>query len=221
MLNLQELKDCMPSKMRNLVTESTLERVNAVADGNEELISLFRDNMMNYETAVSEGKYTSQDYVNAIMFVTFKNLGYTDIDAYSRVFPDRYKEKLAKGYDRNRIAVDVSAYSHNKLVLKLRDQMMIPVWLLNQPYVQKAINVQVDLMENSTSDLVRQKAAESLMNYLKKPEAASTLEINIKQTSEMKIIEEKLTRIVDHQLEAISQGAKLKDVIDVEYTENN
>ena len=59
------------------------------------------------------------------------------------------------------------------------------------------------------------------MNYLKKPEAASTLEINIKQTSEMKIIEEKLTRIVDHQLEAISQGAKLKDVIDVEYTENN
>lgn len=221
MLNLQELKDCMPSKMRNLVTESTLERVNAVADGNEELISLFRDNMMNYETAVSEGKYTSQDYVNAIMFVTFKNLGYTDIDAYSRVFPDRYKEKLAKGYDRNRIAVDVSAYTHNKLVQTLINQMMIPVWLLNQPYVQKAINVQVDLMENSTSDLVRQKAAESLMNYLKKPEAASTLEINIKQTSEMKIIEEKLTKIVDHQLEAISQGAKLKDVIDVEYTENN
>lgn len=221
MLNLQELKDCMPSKMRNLVTESTLARVNAVADGNEELIALFRDNMMNYETAVSEGKYTSQDYVNAIMFVTFKNLGYTDIDAYAKVFPDRYKEKLAKGYDRNRIAVDVSAYTHNKLVQTLINQMMIPVWLLNQPYVQRAINVQVDLMENSTSDLVRQKAAESLMNYLRKPEAASTLEINIKQTSEMKIIEEKLTTIVDHQLEAIKQGAKLKDVIDVEYTENN
>lgn len=216
MLNLQELKDCMPSKMRNLVTESTLERVNAVADGNEELIALFRDNMINYETAVSEGKYTSQDYVNAIMFVTFKNLGYTDIDAYAKVFPDRYKEKLAKGYDRNRIAVDVSAYTHNKLVQTLINQMMIPVWLLNQPYVQRAINVQVDLMENSTSDLVRQKAAESLMNYLKKPEAASTLEINIKQTSEMKIIEEKLTTIVGHQLEAIKQGAKLKDVIDVE-----
>lgn len=211
----------MPSKMRNLVTENTLKRVNAVADGNEELIALFRDNMMNYEAAVSEGKYTSKDYVNAIMFVTFKNLGYTDIDAYAKVFPDRYKKKLAKGYDRNRIAVDVSAYTHNNLVQTLTNQMMIPVWLLNQPYVQRAINVQVDLMENSTSDLVRQKAAESLMNYLKKPETANTLEINIKQTSEMRIIEEKLTTIVDHQLEAIKQGAKLKDVIDVEYTENN
>lgn len=211
----------MPAKMRTLVTTETLNRINAIADGDEELIALFRDNMTNYEAAVNEGKYTSQDYVNAIMFVTFKNLGYTDIDAYAKVFPERYSEKIKKGYDRNRIAVDVSAYSHNKLVLKLRDQMMIPVWLLNQPYVQKAINVQVDLMENSTSDLVRQKAAESLMNYLKKPEAANTLEINIKQTSEMKIIEEKLTTIVDHQLKAIEQGAKLKDVIDVEYTENN
>lgn len=207
--------------MRTLVTTETLNRIKAIADGDEELIALFRDNMTNYEAAVNEGKYTSQDYVNAIMFVTFKNLGYTDIDAYAKVFPERYSEKIKKGYDRSRIAVDVSAYSHNKLVLKLRDQMMIPVWLLNQPYVQKAINVQVDLMENSTSDLVRQKAAESLMNYLKKPEAANTLEINIKQTSEMKIIEEKLTTIVDHQLKAIEQGAKLKDVIDVEYAENN
>ena len=211
----------MPAKMRTLVTTETLNRIKAIADGDEELIALFRDNMTNYEAAVNEGKYTSQDYVNAIMFVTFKNLGYTDIDAYAKVFPERYSEKIKKGYDRSRIAVDVSAYSHNKLVLKLRDQMMIPVWLLNQPYVQKAINVQVDLMENSTSDLVRQKAAESLMNYLKKPESANTLEINIKQTSEMKIIEEKLTTIVDHQLKAIEQGAKLKDVIDVEYTENN
>ena len=211
----------MPAKMRTLVTTETLNRIKAIADGDEELIALFRDNMTNYEAAVNEGKYTSQDYVNAIMFVTFKNLGYTDIDAYAKVFPERYSEKIKKGYDRSRIAVDVSAYSHNKLVLKLRDQMMIPVWLLNQPYVQKAINVQVDLMENSTSDLVRQKAAESLMNYLKKPEAANTLEINIKQTSEMKIIEEKLTTIVDHQLKAIEQGAKLKDVIDVEYAENN
>ena len=61
---------------------------------------------------------------------------------------------------------------------------MVPTHILNAGIYQEAINVQAQLMTGAKSEMVRQKAAESLMTALKAPEAAK-IEIDIAYSSDI------------------------------------
>ena len=64
------------------------------------------------------------------------------------------------------------------------EQTLVPTHILNAGIYQQAINVQADLMQNAKSELVRQKAAESLITNLKAPDIAK-VEIDVNYTNDV------------------------------------
>tara|TARA_B100000953_G_scaffold330_1_gene337 strand:+ start:657 stop:1430 length:774 start_codon:yes stop_codon:yes gene_type:complete len=176
-LTKEQLAGAVPDKrFRRHITDEVVAVINSEPDS--ELRRVFRDNTLTYSSVLSTGKYSLAAYVNAIKFVSLKLMGDKSSVAYSKVFPDRYQNLIDKGASASYIASFADNYSKTGLITKIMEQTMVPTHILNAGVYQEAINVQAELMHTAKSELVRQKAAESLMSNLTAPTAAK-VEIDI------------------------------------------
>ena len=140
-------------------------------------------------------------------------MGYNNQESYFRTFPARHQLLVAKGTSSKDIASYVSAYNKNKLVNLVREQSLIPSWVLNQDAYQKAINTQVDLMENAASEFVRTQAANSLLTHLAKPkEVGPLINFDLRENSGMNELRDLLGKLASKQQDAIRQGTTTKDI---------
>lgn len=197
-------RDMLPKHIKNIPDEVIDSLNNTLAD--PEILELYRDNFIGYIDVLQDGKFKTQDYLNAVKYCTHKLMGNSNIDAYVKTFPDRYANMIAKGISAKDIASQVSVYNKSKLVNKIMEQSMIPSWILNQDLYQKAINVQAELMLHANSEKVRSDAANSLLNHLKPPEVKKVeLDIGVKQN---KAIDDMRTLLAE-------LSAKQKHMIDV------
>jgi hypothetical protein len=111
-------------------------------------------------------------------------MGCTNIEAYTKTFPDKLVRFNAQGVSSKDIASYVTAYNKSKLVNLIFEQTLIPSYVLNQDLYQRALNVQADLMVNANSEKVRTDAANSLLTHLKQPETQKVeLNIGVKEDS--------------------------------------
>jgi hypothetical protein len=173
----------LPDKrFRKHVTDDVVNLVNSEPDS--ELRRVFRDNILSYSTVLSTGKYSLAAFVNAVKYVSLKLMGDKSSTAYSKVFPDRYQNLVDKGTSASQIASFADNYGKNSLITKIMEQTLVPTHILNAGIYQQAINVQADLMQNAKSELVRQKAAESLITNLKAPDIAK-VEIDVNYTNDV------------------------------------
>ena len=176
-LTKEQLSSAVPDKrFRKYITDEVVAVINSEPDS--ELRRVFRDNTLTYSSVLSTGKYSLAAYINAVKFVSLKLMGDKASTAYSKVFPDRYQNLIAKGSSASYIASFADNYSKTGLITKIMEQTMVPTHILNAGIYQEAINVQAELMHTAKSELVRQKAAESLMSNLTAP-AAAKIEIDI------------------------------------------
>jgi len=177
------LTGAVPDKrFRRHITDKVVDLINSEADS--ELRRVFRDNALTYSSVLSTGKHSLTAYVNAVKFVSLKLMGDKSSVAYSKVFPDRYQNLIDKGASASYIASFADNYSKNSLITKIIEQTMVPTHILNAGVYQEAINVQAELMHTAKSELVRQKAAESLISNLTAPTAAK-LEIDIGYSNDL------------------------------------
>ena len=115
MLTKESIVGLVPKKQQPLITDGLVDRINAIAT--DPLIATeFKENFVSYVSVMQQGKYSMDEYKNAVHFVTQKLLGNKDIDAYISVFPERYQRLLDNGVERNKMSPYVSAYRKNKLV---------------------------------------------------------------------------------------------------------
>lgn len=171
------LTGSLPDKrFRKYVTDDLVDMVNS--ETNSELRRVFRDNILTYSSVLSTGKHSLAAYINAVKFVSLRLMGDKSSAAYSKVFPDRYHNLIQKNTSASQIASFADNYGKNGLVTKIMEQTLVPTHILNAGVYQQAINVQVELMNSANSELVRQKAAESLLSNLKAPETAK-VEIDV------------------------------------------
>ena len=222
--SLEEVKRIVPKKSRSLVNQETVDVLNAVESDNPDLLGSFKDNYVTYSKVLETPGTSVSDYKDAILFVTRISLGDTDIDAYAKTFPDRYSRLESLGKDRSGISQYANKYKSGKLVSSIIAQTAVPVWITNMGLRQEAINVNADLMYTAKSELVRQKAAETLMKELAQPEENKlTLDINPgKDAIEANNnIAEQLARMADLQVEQFNRGTNLDEVqkLDIEFTE--
>jgi len=176
-LTKEQLAGAVPDKrFRRHITDEVVAVINSEPDS--ELRRVFRDNTLTYLSVLSTGKYSLAAYVNAVKFVSLRLMGDKASTAYSKVFPDRYQNLVDKGSSSSNIACFADNYSKTGLITKIMEQTMVPTHILNAGIYQEAINVQAELMHTAKSELVRQKAAESLMSNLAAP-AAAKVEIDI------------------------------------------
>lgn len=214
MITKDQLICALPSKIRNKVSDEVINDINNLIN-DESLGDIFKENIISYTSVLSEGKYSIQEYVNAIKYVSYKAMGDTCRLAYSKVFPDRYNKWVASNLEENKIASYISIYNKTKLVNNITEKMLIPSWLLNQDIYQKAINTQAEIMCNpKASFAARTKAADSLLNALKRPEEQKIdLNINQKDTDSMLDLKASLKDLVEAQKKLIASGCmSAKDI---------
>ena len=194
-LTVQQVQHALPPSLKSAVTQQMVDNINnAVAD--PLVAEQIRNNYLSYTSVMKDGKFKTDDYLNAVMYVSYKLMGYSNQDAYFKTFPQRHAALVAKGTTSKDISAYVSAYNKGKLVNLIYEQTLVPSWVLNQDLHQRALNVQADLMVNAQSELVRSNAANSILTHLQKPkESTALINLDLRETSCMNELKDTLTKL--------------------------
>jgi hypothetical protein len=156
---------------------------------------------------MQDGRFKASEYVNAVKYVSHKLMGCTNIEAYSKTFPDKMQRFGAQGVQPKDIASYVTAYNKSKLVNLIFEQTLIPVHVLNQDMYQKALNHQLYLMTNAKSEKVQTEAANSLLTQLRPPDVKKIeLDISHKEDSSIAQLRQATLELARQQREGIRAG---------------
>lgn len=204
MLTLKEVQDSLPAGQKGNISQAMVDQLNALSKDPEES-RYIRENFVSFAQVLSEGRFKLGDYVRAVMYVSHKVMGKSNLDAYKATFPDRYQNLVAEGKQPKDIASYVAAYNKGKLVNMVYERAAIPTWVLNQDLFQKALNTQYEIMEDvDVSPKVRVEAANSLLTHLKRPETnKAELNINVGLNDGMKALQARLAEMAEGQLKII------------------
>lgn len=205
-LSLDEVQRAVPSHLRHSVTQNLVDSLNNISS--DPIMSKnIRDNFIGYTAILKEGKFKTEDYLNAVAYVSYKLMGYNNEESYNRTFPQRYANLIAKGTSKKDIAAYVSAFHRGKLVNLIMEQSLVPTWVLNQDVYQKAINTQVELMLTARSEKVRSDAANSILHHLKKPDNKDfQISLDTSESSGMKEMRAMLNQLAQQQQDLIESG---------------
>lgn len=210
-LTKEEVAQALPRGMRSLATQEFTDKINGIVT-DPEVAAVVRDNFISYTKVLQEGKFKTEDYLNAVTYCTFKMMGYSNGESYARTFPQRNADQLARGLDSKTISAYVAMYHKGKLVQAILEQAMIPFWLINQDARQRALNVQVDLMQNAQSEMVRTTAANSVLAHTDKPKDMAPL-VNINVTDNgMDSLKNAMRELAQAQLGQVAHGVPVKQI---------
>ena len=206
MLTVEQFQMVLPEKAKKSVNQQLIDQINATLS-EPELYEAYRDNLMSYTRVLMDGRFKIDEYVNAVRYVSHKLMGCTNIEAYSKTFPDKITRFAQQNVASKDIASYVTAYNKSKLVNLIMEQTLIPSYVLNQDLYQKALNVQADLMINAKSEKVRCEAANSLLTQLKQPEVKKVeLDIGVKEDSSIAAIRATTLELARQQRLALQAG---------------
>lgn len=207
LLTLEQLQRVVPGTLRNVVTTEMVTTINTLQE-DPEFREQYRENLLSYAHVLSTGKYKMQNYLDAVRYVSYKLMGVTNIEAYTKTFPAKYQRFLNDGVSNKDVASYVTAYNKSKLVMAIYEQSLIPSWVLNADMYQKALNTQADLMINAQSEKVRCDAANSILTHLKAPETTKVeLDIGLKKDGTLDALRQATEQLVAQQKAMILGGA--------------
>ena len=227
-LTVDQFKQALPDKVKKSINQELIDQINTTLS-DPEMFESYRENLLSYTKVMADGRFKVDSYIQAVKYVSHKLMGCTNIEAYTKTFPDKYQRFVAQGVQAKDIASYVTAYNKSKLVNLIFEQTLIPSYVLNQDLYQRALNVQADLMISAKSEKVRSDAAAHLMNALKMPETQKVeLEIGVKEDSSIGALRQATLELARQQRLAMEAGsisaqevAHAKIVIDVDATEVN
>lgn len=225
MLTKEQVERALPANLRGAATDSLVDALNTIATGDPVAAEEVRANFITYSSVLTEGRFKMEDYLNAVVYVTHKILGRTNLQAWQLTFPARYQELMARGTTQKDLSAYAASYNRNKIVNLVYERTMIPTWVLNQDVYQEAINQAVDLIKTSTNDMARASAINSLLTHLKKPEVKEfQVSMEVKESSGMKEMKEALRQMAEQQQSLVRNGATVKalasqTIVEGEYTD--
>ena len=212
-LTLEEVHDALPSGMRPYIDQNYVDKLNTIAT-DPQALEVIRDGFITYSSVLKDGKYKSEDYMNAIVYVSYIRMGKSKEDAYSLTFPSRYRKLVAAGKSQKDISAYVGGYNKGKLVQGIMERVLTPAHVMYQDVFHEAILEQAKLMKDqSQPGMVRTTAANSLLNALKQPEKKeSKLDITITDSSGMKELEDQLRQVAIMYQDAAKSGVNVADI---------
>jgi hypothetical protein len=231
-LTVDQFKLALPDKVKKSINQELIDQINGTLS-EPEMYEAYRDNLLSYTKVMADGRFKVQEYVNAVKYVSHKLMGATNIEAYSKTFPDKIQRFAATGVTAKDIASYVTAYNKSKLVNLIFEQTLIPSYVLNQDLYQKALNVQAELMVTAKSEKVRSDAANSLLTHLKMPETQKVeLDVKVREDGSIAQLRAATMELARQQRLALESGSTNAqeiahsrvipaEVIDVEAKETN
>lgn len=225
MLTKDEIIQALPASVQGGVSDTLVNDLNSIIT-DPDFREAFRDNMISYNKVLSEGKFKLSSYMNAVMYVSHKLMGYNNLDAYANTFPVKFQQWIQQGKTSQVMSAHVAMYNKSKLVNLVYAQAVIPTHVLNQDKFQAAINHQYKLMTTAASEKVQSDAANSLMIHLKPPEDKQVnLSIGIEETDSIKELKNTIAELAAVQVRQIAEGhitagaMAARRIIDVEVVE--
>ena len=206
-LTVEQVEKALPANLKNAATQAFTDHINNIVS--DPLVAeQVRNNFISYTSVLKDGKFKTEDYLHAVLFVSYKLMNMSDQDAYFRTFPNRHAALVARGVSNKDISAYVSAYKKGKLVNLILEQTLVPSWVLNADVYQRAINTQADLMINAQSEKVRCDAANSILTHLAKPkEAGPLINLDMRQDTGMNELKDLLTSLARKQRDMIQEGS--------------
>ena len=213
MLTQQDVARALPANLKSAATQALTDHINNVVS-DPIIAEQVRHNFVSYAFILKEGRFKTEEYLNAVMYVSYKLMGKNNQEAYFLTFPQRHANFLANQTSAKDISSYVSAYHRGKLVNLIMEQVLTPTWVLNQEIFQRAINVQADIMlDPDVSAKVRSDAANSLMTHLKKPEGKDfQISLEVNESSGMTEMREAMAEMAKQQQELLASGAGIKNI---------
>lgn len=207
-LTVEQFKQALPDKVKKSINQELIDQINnTISDPS--MYEQYRDNLISYTSVMADGRFKVENYIDAVKYVSHKLMGCSNIDAYTKTFPDKVNDFVARGVAPKDIASYVTAYNKGKLVNLIFEQTLIPAHIYNQDLYQKALNVQAELMISSKSDKVRSDAAAHLMNALKMPEITKVqLDVSVKENSAIAELNKTTLELAAMQRQMIQAGFK-------------
>lgn len=206
-LTKEQFKRVLPKNTKVLISDELLTSINSVMT-DPQLRENYRENLLSYTGVLADGKYKISSYVEAVKYVSYKLMGSSNVQAYTRTFPDRYQRLVNEGADEKTISAYVAAYNKNQLVNKILEQTLIPTHIINADLYQKAINRLAYLMSNANSEKVQSDSATSLLTHLKMPETTKVeLDVNVKQDKSIDALRASTMELVAQQKKMLEAGA--------------
>lgn len=205
-ISKEDLVSALPSGLGKSVDEHLMTQVNNCVE-DEDIAESFRNNLITYAGVLTSGNFKLTDYLSAVQFVTYKVMGLKTKEAFLATFPAKQKRYRDNEVSEAKISKYASNYGAGKLVTLCYEVAMIPVYITNYGILQRAINTQAELMDNAVSEIVRQKAADSLMTHLQAPEVKK-YEMEVKVAEDTTLVELRRTMLqcATQESLAISSG---------------
>lgn len=201
-LTKEQFIKVLPKKMTKTVSDDVMNAINNVID-DPAVRESFRQNILSYTSVLKDSRFTIQQYLEAVHYVSYKLFGSSNLEAYCKTFPQRYANFISKGATEKNINSYVNAYNKNKLVNLVLEQTLVPTYVLNAHMYQNALNVQVELMRTAKSEKVRSDAANSILTHLKMPETQKVeLDVTVKE-------DQAITDLKNTTLELVAQQKKM------------
>ncbi len=211
-LTLEQVNAALPANMKKAATPQLVDALNQLQI-DPQIANNIRDNFVSYGSVMKDGRYRIEDYLSAVAYVSFKQMGDSNKDAWCKTFPDRHAALVAKNTSEKDISAYVAAYAKGQLVNKVLEATLVPTWVLNADLFQKALNRQAYLMEHASSEKVQTDAANSLINALKRPEVAKgVIDFNVKESSGTTELKEAMAALARQQVLSMEQGTPIKTI---------
>lgn len=215
-LKLDVVREMLSDRKKKKLTQEVLDEINKLVkdpDYGEELA----ENYVNFIGILREKhRFSMEQYQKAIMFYTLVESGIALIHSYMQVFPERvaYRKKVYPERDMTTdLAHEASRYNRSLLVMEIRKVDTISVKLIHRNLLHEAILKQATLMRTARSELVQQKASETLMRELK-PDEDMNINLNVGDGSS-KVLQElrqATAALATEQLRRITSGTPVKTI---------
>lgn len=198
-------------KVDKPVKEKALEFINSTIRGsNPAIAEHFRNICVNVMDSMygNGSRISLQDYLNAALFVTYRNTGDTKVKAYTKTFPDRVQRMQREGQSMTHLNSYADIYSRNQCVIDIQAKTLLPTHIVCHDLFYEAMRVTVDIMnDDKVSPKVRVDAANSIMTHTKQPEIKKQeLNIKINESNEIEQLKQALFDLSAKQRNDIIEG---------------
>jgi hypothetical protein len=215
-LQLSVVKKLIPKHQRSLLTQEYLDTIEASVK--DSLVAdAFKENFLTYAKVLASGRYKLEDYINAVKYISYKLLKFTNVEAYAATFPERF-ERLTKE-KQPQIDAYVSMYNSNKLVGQIYEQTLVPTYVLNAPLHQEVITELARMVQDhEVRGMVKVKACEVILQYTKPPEKIEgKLTIGIEQQETIADLNKVVGDLADTYRALLENGTKsVKEIIEAD-----
>ena len=198
-------------KVDKPVKEKALEFINFTIRGNNPAIAEhFRNICINVMDSMygTGSRINLQDYLNAALFVTYRNTGDTKVKAYTKVFPNRVQRMQREGQSMAHLNSYADIYSKNQCVVDIQAKMLLPTHIVCHDLFYEAMRVTADIMnDDKVSPKVRVDAANNIMTHTKQPQIKKQeLDIKINESNEIEQLKQALFDLSVKQRNDIIEG---------------